>query len=151
MVIDVLRDVHAYYLPELMDAYGEPGGIWVDAYSGWAFNYDPRHVAIHVYYPDQGIFAQYDAPDGEVRNGMAHNCITNGPLLYLWIPEPELSYTDAVERLGLNFQFPFLPVSEALGMNVHTFYQTFKGSNQEVCLETPLSLWVWGVTPTPTP
>ncbi len=36
-------------------------------------------------------------------------------------------------------------------MDENSFYQTYKGADREVCLETPLEIWLWDVTPTPTP
>jgi hypothetical protein len=98
-----------------------------------------------------GIFAQYDAPQSQVHDGILNSCLEYGPFLVLWSPEPDISYEDIATTLGMNYQFPFLPVSEALGMDVKTFYQTYKGIDQEVCLETPVDLWLWGTTPTPTP
>lgn len=103
-----------YRLMDLMKAYGAPSEVFVDAYSSWANDDGPRHVAIHVFYKDLGILAQYDAPDGEIQKGLVHNCIKYGPLLELWNPELALNYPDALKRLGLDFQFPFLPASEAL-------------------------------------
>jgi hypothetical protein len=151
IAINNIELVSAYNLSELMETYGEPGSVFIDAYSGWENDYGPRHVAIHIYYPQHGIFAQYDAPNGEVGDGILHNCIEYGPLLLLWSPERQLNYADAIVSLGLDFQFPFLPVSEALGMDVPTFYETYRGADREVCIDTPVDLWIWGATMTPTP
>ena len=148
-----LNKVSFLQLPNLLKEYGPPpGGVWVDGYSGSAFDYGPRQVAIHIYYPDSGIFAQYDAPGGEVKNGNLYNCLAYGPLLYLWSPEAGVSYNQAIQGLGLDFQFPFLPSRIALGMDEQQFYEAYKNkeNNQEVCLKTPVDLWIWGYgTPVP--
>jgi hypothetical protein len=151
--IDGVDQVSTLQLPNLLKEYGPPtGGVWVDGYSGSAFDYGPRQVAIHIFYPDSGIFAQYDAPGGEVKNGNLYNCLAYGPLLYLWSPEADVSYNQAIRGLGLDFQFPFLPSRIALGMDEQQFYEAYKDKNttQEVCLKTPVDLWVWGFgTPVP--
>ena len=149
LFVDGLDGFSQYQLPALMAEYGEPGGVWVDAYSGSALDYGPRHVAIHVYYPNLGILAQYDAPNSLVQDGILSSCLENGPLLWLRSPEDAISYEDFVKGMVMDYQFPYLPVSDALGMDVHTFYNMYKSPNQDVCLKTPVDLWVWGVTPTP--
>lgn len=145
-----IAGLSAYRLPELLDTYGEPEGVWVNAYSGSANDYGPRHVSIHVYYQAQGIFAQYTSLQGEVDHGTIRNCFESGPALTLLDPKQGYGYQDVMEDSSLDFQFPFLPVEEALEMDTGTFYQTYRGTNREVCLETPVELWRWGV-PSPTP
>ena len=151
--IDSVDQVSTLQLPNLLKEYGPPsGGVWVDGYSGSAFDYGPRQVAIHIYYPDSGVFAQYDAPGGEVKSGNLYNCLAYGPLLYLWSPEAGVSYNQAIQGLGLDFQFPFLPSRIALGMDEQQFYEAYKDkeNNQGVCLKTPVDLWIWGFgTPVP--
>ncbi len=147
-----IEQAAAYRLPELMSVYGEPGAVYINAYSGWAYDdHDPRDVSIHIYYPQEGIFAQYVAPDSKVENGTIHGCIQYGTLVNLWAPIDTKTYTITLQTITLNFQFPSIPVSKALGMDIHHFYETYKGENKEVCIETPVDLWVWGTTSTPTP
>ena len=150
VVIDGIDTVADYSMPGFLAKYGEPGGIWINAYSPMdpIDNASPRDIAIHIYYPLQGLFLLYQAPIGDVKDGIIRNCIEFGPAIYLWAPEPDLSYEDAIKRLGLQFEFKFLPVTEALGMDIHTFFQKIKDLNDEVCLETSLNVWF---NPTPAP
>ncbi len=77
-----IEQAPAFHLPVLMDTYGQPGSVWVNAYSGSARNYGPRQVTIHVFYPKLGFMAQYDAPGGEMVIGILRNCFVKGPSLH---------------------------------------------------------------------
>jgi hypothetical protein len=148
--VNGIDEIPSLSLPELMQNYGKPGGVFVDATHPLAYSVDPRSIDVHIYYPDQGIFAAYASPIGELRNGIQQGCIEYGPGLTLVPPGQERSYTEFVSGLGLDLMFPYRPVSEALGMDVETFYNTYKGIDQVICLETPVKIWIWG-DPTPTP
>lgn len=139
----------AYYLSELMTTYGEPESIWVNGYSPWGKeDTSPRLMTIHIFYPALGIFAQYSALGVKTTNGLLRNCITYGPFLILRSPEREVGYQDFIKTSGLNFEFPFKPAADVLGMNSRTFYDTYKGAKGDICIETSADQWVW-LTPTP--
>jgi hypothetical protein len=145
-----LGGIPTFSLSKFMEEYGEPGEVFVYAYHPLAYTIDPRQIGVHIYYPAQGIFAEYASPIGKIKDGMQQGCLEYGPYLTLVPPGQQRNYTEFVSGLGLDFMFPFRPVSEALGMDVETFYNTYQGIDQEVCLKTPVKIWVWG-DPTPTP
>ncbi|OGN96887.1 MAG: hypothetical protein A2Z71_01830 [Chloroflexi bacterium RBG_13_50_21] len=142
-----------YSLSEVLSIYGEPGEVWVDAY-GWPCDYanGPRLLNVSLFYPDQGFFVLY-ASWGDAEGIMIQACVDSDPLLYLWSPLLNLSYSEAFMRAGLQSgDNPSLPVSEAFGMDTAMFYQTYKGNGTMVCVETQRELWNWcDITPTPTP
>lgn len=142
-----------YSLSNVLDTYGKPEEVWVDAYSPWACDYSngQRLLTIRLFYPKQGIFAQYDAW-GEAGDTIIQARMERGPSLYLWSPTLNLTYSETFMKAGLlPGDNPSLPVLEAFGMDTATFYQTYK-NDVVACVETPRELWNWcGETPTPTP
>ena len=142
-----------YSLSDVLDTNGKPKEVWVYAYSPWACDYSngQRLLWVSLFYPENGIFANY-ASWGEAGDVTIQGCIESGPMLYLWSPTLNISYSEAFTRAGLQpGDNPFKPVSDAFGMDTATFYQTYK-NDVLACVETPRELWNWcGETPTPTP
>lgn len=131
-----------YFLPNFLEAYGQPDEIWIRTFPKEEMGI--QHFIIDVFY--QGILIEYSTgePMKEV-GGKLQNCwITemNSPFLHLWSPETQnLSFQEAkkfIDTRGLPEPKPLL---EATGMDVKTFYETFKNPDTNVCLETPKRMW----------
>jgi hypothetical protein len=148
--VSYIDGVDGFSLSEIMETYGKPSEIYIDATHPLAYSTDPRPISVHIYYPIQGIFAAYSSPLGTKKDGMQQGCQEYGPGLTLFPPGEQRNYGEFTQGLGLGFLFPFRPVTEALGIDELTFYNMYKGIDKEVCLETPINIWVWG-DPTPTP
>jgi hypothetical protein len=147
--IDGVQDVPEFYLANLMDDYGIPGEVKIDAHNPWGFSVDgDQLIGLQLYYPNLGVFANF-ATWGERKGDITHGCFNNGPLFGLWDPMTRLSYADVIESLGLVYEQPYLPSELALGMDSQTFYQKYRSPNQAVCIETPSKIWRWWETPTP--
>ena len=67
----------------------------------------------------------------------------DSPFIYLWSPEKtKMSFQDAKQKfIDTTFLPEPQPLVDATGMDVNTFYKTFKNPNTDVCLETPKDLW----------
>lgn len=127
----------------ILDTYGAPDEVWLNTANAsreghWGF-------IMYLFYPQQGFMLQYNVEavqqnDHVLGCGFEQDDII---LLGTWLQEgKELSFETA-SRPGSGFaETTFaLPLEDATGMNVGTFYETFKDPNNPICLETPLSLW----------
>jgi hypothetical protein len=62
--------------------------------------------------------------------------------LAVWSPQLDLAYSEAAEATLHLRPSPYeLPLEEATGMTVTSFYETFKNPENVACLETPAELW----------
>lgn len=134
-----------YYLPKFLETYGEPSEIWIQAFSQaeigqWNFTFD-------LFYIDKGILIEYGVatPIGDVEvNNKLRNCLkgADSPFIYLWAPEKQISFDEAKRKfLDTRWLPEPKPLLDATGMDVKTFYETFKNPNTDACLETPKDLW----------
>jgi hypothetical protein len=145
---------NSYYVAILLANYGEPGDVWMDATNPSGTDSGERSTAIQLFYPTLGVFAQYDSI-GDLKGEAIHACYDKGPYLFLWNPEHILTIDDVYRSIEFMAEFSYLPVSKALGMDTHSFYLTYQGSDSTTCLDTPRELWRWwddspGIaTPTP--
>jgi hypothetical protein len=135
-----------YSLPNLLKSYGQPDEIWVRTLP--KAEWEIQHFIIDVFYEELGILAEYSSGDPmkEVR-GNIQNCLVtemDSPFFDLWSPEThELSFQEAKKFIDTRSLPEPMPLLEATGMDVQTFYETFKNPETDVCLETPKRLWEW--------
>lgn len=126
----------------IMQTYGPPHQVWLNTANAsreghWGF-------IMNLFYPHQGFMLKYSV-EGVQQNDKVRGCGFEQDdlvLLGTWFSDEDLSYETAVERgVGFGEATFALPLEEATGMSVETFYETFKDVNNPICLETPLSLW----------
>jgi hypothetical protein len=141
----------SYTLSGILSSYGPPSQIFIDAALGsQALPVTPAfgdYFKIHLWYPDQGIFMEYDiSVEGSGDN--YRFCPTNASILGVLTP-PGLATASYQEILlkswdeYINFFPPteFIKTSEeAFGMTIQEFYQLFRSPTNQ-CLETPKSIW----------
>ena len=66
----------------------------------------------------------------------------DSPSLNLWSPETQnLSFQEAKKFIDTTNLPEPKPLIEATGIDVETFYETFRNPETDVCLETPKNLW----------
>lgn len=130
-------------LSELLTTYGKPSEVWVRVDPN-ALYFDLPFV-MAIYYPEQYIIATYyDEIAVYSRQGYIYGCFDknlyffNNPTLSLWSPGIELSWQNIDPLLHMN-AIPSL--EEAIGMDIETFYQTYKDPNKRPCVESPEGLW----------
>lgn len=105
-----------------------------------------QHFLVDVFYQDLGILVEYSTGDPlKEIDGKLQNCLItemDSPFIHLWSSEDQkLSFQDAKKFIDtMNLPEP-KPLLEATGMDVKTFYETFKDFDTSACLETPKNLW----------
>ncbi len=133
-----------YHLSKFLENYGVPTEIWIRTFPQEDMGFQP--FLIDIFYQDSGVLVEYGTghPLKEV-NGNISNCSINemdSPHLHLWSPETDkLSFQKAkifIDTMSLPEPKALL---EATGMNVKTFFETFKNPETNVCIETPRELW----------
>ncbi|MBN2118239.1 MAG: hypothetical protein JW730_16815 [Anaerolineales bacterium] len=133
-----------YDLNQFLQTYGPPTGVWIRTFAK-----EERGIQdylLDLFYADRGILIEYRTgePLKEI-DGKLQNCLIkdmDAPVIHLWSADRQtLSFEEAkffIDRANLPEPQPLL---EATGMDVETFYETFKDPETEVCLETPKDLW----------
>lgn len=129
-----------YTLPRLLDTYGTPAEVWVSTYRA-AFENDDLPFFTVLFYPEQGIIASYSS-NGVRQGDFVQGCPQENPVSYLVLMPPDTNQTfeQAVGESSA-FNMDYLSLEEATGMDVATFYETFKNPDNTTCLETPADLW----------
>lgn len=135
-----------YYLPKFLETYGEPSEIWIQTFSQEEIG--QQNFSFSLFYLDKGILIEYSTatPIEKVAvDGKLQNCLkgADSPFIYLWSPEKNKMYfQDAKQKFLDTTNLPEpKPLLEATGMDVKTFYETFKNPDTTACLETPKNLW----------
>jgi uncharacterized cupin superfamily protein len=133
-----------YYLPKFLETYGEPSEIWIRTDRQSEMGLHP--FLVDLFYQDKGILIEYSTghPLNEV-GGKLQNCrLTemDSPFIYLWSPEEQISFDEAKRKfLDTRWLPEPKPLLAATGMDIKTFYETFKNPSTDACLETPKNLW----------
>jgi hypothetical protein len=134
-----------YYLPKFLETYGQPTEVWIRTDRQSEMGLHP--FLVDLFYRDKGILIEYSTghPLNEVA-GKLQNCRLadmTSPFIYLWSPEKQnLSFNEAKQKfLDVKWLPEPKPLLEATGMDVKTFYETFKNPDTDVCLETPKDMW----------
>lgn len=128
-----------YMLSTFLTTYGQPSEVWLSTYSA---SYSDLPFRVALFYPTQGIVALY-SDNGIKQGGLVHGCPQQGPVkfLSLWDPSMEELTFDVLKSRTSAFNVDFISLEEATGMDVITFYETFKNPGNSTCLETPAHLW----------
>lgn len=135
-----------YYLPKFLEKYGQPSEIWIRTFSQEEIA--QQNFAFDLFYMDKGILLEYgtETPiEDVVVDGKLQNCLNNAdsPFIYLWSPEKNnMSFQDAKQKFLDTTNLPEpKPLLEATGMDEKAFYETFKNTDTDICVETPEYLW----------
>lgn len=141
MRVSGLKD-SPYLLGKLLNVYGKPEEIWIQTFSQDV----GTNVAftIVLFYPKNGFAAVYSEwTEIEFGSSIIRGCLGKDPGLFLWNPGEKIT----LKEFGEMFEWditdyePYLSLDEATGMDIETFYQTYKDAQGLVCLETPRELW----------
>jgi hypothetical protein len=141
MVVHGLSDA-PYSLQEFLTVYGEPEEVWIKTFSK---HEGPIPFGIVLLYPQSGYAAVYGREAKYISDTVLRACLGDKAALYLWNPVD--SKVTTLEEFGNLFDWfidksePNLPLLVATGMDLDTFYQTYKDAAGVPCLETPAGLW----------
>lgn len=136
-------DWPSYHLSQFLVQYGKPDEIWISSlYSNLG---GPPPFELMLYYPQKGIFANFNSLENESEygRGTIKACILHSPQLILWSPKKEISFQEILKIYygGFEEYHPILPLDEATGMNIEQFYQSYKNSDVSPCFKTNRELW----------
>jgi hypothetical protein len=139
------RYLGQYTISTFLTKYGGPTEVWLSAYSsppgGGAGSEGVLPFSVVVFYPEQGIVASYS--NNGVRQGdFVQGCPQENPVSYLVLMPPDINQTfKQAAGASSAFNREYLSLEEATGMDVATFYETFKNPDNTTCLETSANLW----------
>jgi hypothetical protein len=134
-----------YLLPKMLSDFGKPEEVWVRTFPG-----SPEGGPIPFYvllnYFQKGISVEYN---GDVQNvGAEYSMCPQkaGINLFLWSPEksdPNIVSKSRDEWFIRPDDFSgFQSLEKATGVTIEEFYQTFKSSQNQVCLTTQPDSWL---------
>ena len=133
-----------YSLPSLLQSYGQPSEVGFEVISKEEREIQP--FIVDVFYRELGILVEYSTVDPmkEVGENL-QNCLISkmdSPFLHLWSVETQyLSFQEAKKFIDTTNLPEPKSLLEATGMDAKSFYETFKNSETDACLETPKNLW----------
>jgi len=126
-----------YQLPEFLEVYGPPDEIWLSTFFDVG---DMFPFVVDLFYSN-GIIVSYSTY-GELKGDSIQGCLDLGPSLRLWEAKEELTFREAAKMFRIDLEgTPTLPLEEATGLDVETFYNLYKAPNTATCIETPTELW----------
>ena len=136
------RYLQAYMLPQILNAYGQPDDVLIQANEYYGEFY------LLLDYSTQGFTIWYIADmehNGDIYRGCTANVYT-----YISLWDPDLAYTWAegitrttsgeaweIDELNQVFQ----PLEEATTLTLEEFYQIYSNPENTSCLETPVEIW----------
>ena len=134
------QDWQRYALHQVLSRYGQPSQVMLEFWPNPPGPYYP--YSLLVFYDHQGILIRYggSAIPGEPFRMCPK--LEEIDYLNLWLRPPgegpsllELADLDRAELAQM------LPLEEATGMGIQTFYETFREADATVCLESPVEVW----------
>jgi hypothetical protein len=132
-----------YSLSHLLREQGIPASVMI-ASSGLSINRDRSiRTRLAVFYPDQGIWAQYTTLVNEKEVGSSIiSCPINAHIEMMLSPpgNPDSFYTLLDQTDWGITKNGFKPLEEATSMSVEEFYETFRNPTDK-CIETPVNIW----------
>lgn len=135
------QDWHRYSLDQVLRRYGKPSQVMLELWPNPPEPYYPYRL--FLFYEELGILIEYEGPAIPGKTFLqvcpVFEQVTS---LRLWLQSPkqessllQLADLDPLELAQM------LPLEKATGMDVQTFYKTFKEARAGVCLESPADVW----------
>lgn len=134
------RDWHRYSLDQVLTRYGLPSQVMLELWPNPPEPYYPYRL--FVFYEHLGILIEYEGPAIPGEPFRICPVFEQVNYLRLWLQSPErgipllqLANLDPLEQAQM------LPLEEATGMDIQTFYETFRQAGTTACLESPAEIW----------
>lgn len=133
-------DVSQLRLPDFLLANGKPDEVWLSTYSSGARGTLPFRLFIAY---SRGIVAQFELADVPVISDDVVGCFQRPYLTFLWLvaSNRQVTFEEALASGIFSDDQKYLPLQEATGLDIDTFFETFSDSENALCLETPSVLW----------
>ena len=131
----------SYTISTILNRYEQPAEVWLQTVNAPV---EGSGFYLRLFYSRQNFLLAY-ATESTIQDEIVRGCFSKqeeGPRLVTWASPDELTYLEAFS--GVHPPSSVLydrPLEEATGMSVETFYETFKDSDEPICLETPIDLW----------
>ena len=153
--------VSNYSLSGILIANGPPDEIRIDRYYEVIDKSERFNLYYKMLYGKRGILITDWAFNSKISDDLVIGCIksdyvqTEGPVILLWEPDPQISFFTAISE-GINPRNPpthpeeaylFLEELEINGMDEQGFYDTFVNPGTEYCIKTPREKWPYIFTP----
>ena len=132
----------SYNLVEMLNMYGQPDDVSISAY--YESIYSDYMAVVAVFYLQKGILVRYYDDDGGIIGDKIQKCPQKAayPHLTLWSPALNFSLDEVSSRfLDTRNWPPYRTLQDSTGMNISSFYQTFKDVNNNSCLELNTIDW----------
>jgi hypothetical protein len=135
-----------FSLATILNNYGKPQDVYVNSLPASPTNEVPFSVIL--YYPEQGILAEYYHLYGgaPIVNDKVNICPQDySPILKLWSPLSSLisetKRNSFLESEKQNFYGQFRKLNDVSDMNIDIFYNTFRQDNANNCIVTSSDIW----------
>jgi hypothetical protein len=131
-----------YTLPSLLTTYGQPTEVWLSTYPA-AREAGRLPFSVVLFYPEQGIVAEYWGGNGKENGDFITGCPQENPVTYLQLfpPDPNKTFKETMDGTSGLSEWRYLSLEESTNMDIATFHQTFKNPDNTICLETPDENW----------
>jgi len=132
-----------FILAHLLSTYGKPAEVWVRVNT---FGAPPFEVFMSLFYPEKNMLATFirrDAP--YARSGVISTCVdafqeeSYNFILDIWSSDHPKSWRSFQPFNSWDTAPP--PLEDAIGMDLDTFYETYKNPDVEPCFEFPDDVW----------
>ncbi len=130
------------YLSNFLTVYGPPDEVFLRTFRHDEDGSQPYQI--ELFYGKLGLLLEYSGGDPNTVGEKIENCFDDmySPFVYIWSADKPMTSTEAIEQLLDTQNMPYpIPLDQATGMNVTSFYETFKNPDNTTCLETPENLW----------
>src|SRR6185436_10642432 len=130
------------YLSNVLTEYGPPDDIFLKTFHDAGTGSQPFQV--DLFYAKLGILLEYSGGDLNTVGDKLQNCFDDlySPFVFIWSTDEPITAEQAIDKYLIQQPMPYpVPLDKATGMDVATFYETFKNPDNTTCLETPLELW----------
>lgn len=136
-----------YRIDQILTKYGKPSEVWVGA---WFLeprsDFEDEPFTISMYYPERGFLIEYK---GYVVNESTEKWSLCPWQVHIYLTSWNPAEMPTLKQLGMgnadtwlphNLDY-FKPVQEASGISLDEFYELFKDSSAQACIETDAALW----------
>lgn len=132
----------AYSLGMIMKEYGPPDEIWVTTYKRYVV--EPPPFSVLVFYARKGILISYAVSSLRAQNFIT-GCLEPHVAINMWqVDVPPQTFFEVSDKFGISANDPpplYLPLEESTNMDVETFYKTYRGTTDTICVTTLSTLW----------
>lgn len=133
---EFIRDWEKYHLPTILQMYGTPSLAYLRP--GNPMETGPSDYTLLLYYSGLGINISYNFRGAQLGNGIDEVCFTleNVRYIQVYLYNPEFAENWPIPQLlGLGHEGDIWLIENELGMDLDTFYETYRDVNNLGCVQ----------------